>query len=394
MYIILQNCPPGWEYDDSKQQCDCMKSPNETNRVIPDCEHTTFQVYFNNFYWLGYSTDAARDQDLLKGPCPYRYCYQDEKSRAPLLPGYANKTILDQFVCGNRHRTGVLCGQCINGYSVTLNSPTYSCHKCKAPYLGMLLFILSYVAPVTIVFCVIMAYNIRLTGAPISAFLFFSQILGSQNHIGFIHSVDENYPGALCFSDILHALYSITNLNFFNHEVFRYCMIPNAGTVDIIAFTLLTAFYPIFLITIFILLRVCCEKKRIERWLRKLTRESIAQGICAFLVLCFAKIVLLSFKILRSAEVTYMNDKSYRHVVFLQGNIGYFQEFPYILYASVAILSIIAVVIIPTMVLVLHPIMMTTAIYFNCCEGTVARISKCLLKHQSGILFKEITSPI
>jgi len=73
MYITLQNCPPGWEYDYSKQQCDCMKSPNETNRVIPDCEHTTFQAYFNKFYWLGYSTDAARDQDLLKGPCPYTY---------------------------------------------------------------------------------------------------------------------------------------------------------------------------------------------------------------------------------------------------------------------------------------------------------------------------------
>ncbi|XP_065905670.1 uncharacterized protein [Dysidea avara] len=384
MYVVLKNCPPGWEYDDTKQQCDCIKSPTDTNRVIRGCEQTTFQAYFNTFYWIGYNTDSseARDQDLLTGPCPYRYCYQDDDSQSSLLPGDANMTILDQFVCGNRHRTGLLCGQCIDGYSVTLNSPTYTCHKCENRYLGILLFFLSYIAPVTILFCFIMAFNIRITVAPISAFLFFSQILGSQNHVGFTHSIDGNYPGALYYSDILHALYSITNLNFFNHEVFRYCLIPNAGTIDIIAFTLLTAFYPVFLITIFILFRVCCEKKRIEWWLRKLTRESIAQGICTFLVLCFAKIVLFSFKILRSAEVTYMNGTSYRHVVYFQGDIGHFQEFPYILYASAAIVSIIVVIIIPTVVLVLHPIMMATAIHFDCCENTVACIDKCLLKHK------------
>ena len=50
MFITLKNCPPGWEFDNSRQKCECSKRPTDANHAIQDCEMTSFQAYFNNFY--------------------------------------------------------------------------------------------------------------------------------------------------------------------------------------------------------------------------------------------------------------------------------------------------------------------------------------------------------
>ena len=108
---------------------------------------------------------------MLFGLCPYRYCYADDTSHNnQLLPKYT--TSLDEFVCRKRHRTGILCGQCLEGYSVALNSPTFTCHKCNKNHLGILYLLLYYIIPVTVLFYVIMAFNVKLTSGPVSAFLF------------------------------------------------------------------------------------------------------------------------------------------------------------------------------------------------------------------------------
>ena len=87
-----------------------------------------------------------------------------------LLPETANKTILDRFVCSGSNRTGTLCGKCVDGYSVTLNSPTFACNKCDDEYkLGVFYLLLSYILPVTILFVLIMKYDIRVTTGPIGS---------------------------------------------------------------------------------------------------------------------------------------------------------------------------------------------------------------------------------
>jgi len=48
------------------------------------------------------------------------------------------------------HRTGRLCSQCVEGYSVAINSPTFACEECKNDYnLGILYLFLSYFIPVS-----------------------------------------------------------------------------------------------------------------------------------------------------------------------------------------------------------------------------------------------------
>ena len=379
--IVLLNCPPGFVYSNDKKQCECLVNHIRQNPAISGCELTSFQAYFDRFYWIGYESDDT--VDLLISPCPYRYCYEDHISQGQLLPRVANKTSLDKFVCGNRNRTGLLCGQCIEGYSVALNSPAFTCYRCKYPQLGTFYLLLSYIIPVSALFYIIMAYNIRMTTGPIGAYLFFSQIISSQYRFVFDYSVKANYDETLAASNIVIAIYSMTNLQFFEHDVFSYCMFSNAGTVDILAFNLILSFYPVFLVFIYFLLRRYCACKMKCYQNIRLSTKSVIHGVNAFLVLCFAKIIILAFGILKSTDISYINGSSFRKVIYHQGNLKYFGDLLHGVYATGSLFTIVTVISIPTLILVFHPIMIGVSRYFEWGETKyVVFINRLLFIHK------------
>ena len=372
LQITLLQCPPGFLYNNDVEQCKCLLSPTERKLAISGCDLTTFRAFFDQFYWVGYVSDKATY--LLASPCPYRYCYKDHINEYQ-LPRIANKITLDEFVCGQRGRKGFLCGKCIDGYSVALNSPQYKCRECENYYLGTLYFALSYLIPVSILFYVIMRYNIRMTTGTIGAFLFFSQIISSQYRFGSDYAVRGNSSETLTATDIVITVYSISNLEFFYHDVFSYCLFPNAGTVDVLAFNLLFSFYPVLLVLLYFLLHRYCSC--FHRCLYKLglSNRSVTHGFCAFLVLCFARINVLAFGILKSADLFHISNESYyKRVVYLQGDIEYFGDTQYNFYAVGSLFAITTVIIIPTLILVLHPIMIIVCGYFQWGESKVIRV--------------------
>ena len=374
--IKLLNCPPGFVYSNEKEECECIVDNSHQNPAISGCELTSYRAYINQLYWIGYESDDAKD--LLISLCPYGYCYGDYMSEGKLLPRDANKITLDKFVCGNRNRTGLLCGECIEGYSVLMNSPTHTCYRCKEPHLGILYLLLSYIIPVSISFYIIMTYNIRMTTGPIGAFLFFSQIVSPF----FVYSVKANNERVQEGSSIVVGIYSIVNLQFFHYNTFSYCLVPNAGSVDILAFNLLLSFYPVLLVFVYFLLRRYCTCKLQCCQKFGLSNKSVTHGLCAFLVLCFARINLLAFGILNSAEISYINGTSFRKVVNLQGSHKYFGDLLYVVYAVGSLFTIVTVISIPTMILVFHPIMIGVARYFDWGETKcVLLINKILLIH-------------
>ena len=385
--VKLLNCPPGFVYNSKDDICACLTNHEHENPVIPGCEQTVFQAFFNPFYWIGYRSDDAID--LLVAPCPYQYCYEDLYiSGNVLLPEIANKTILDKFVCGSSNRTGTLCGKCVDGYSVTLNSPTFACNKCDDEYkLGVLYLFLSYILPVTVLFVLIMTYDIRITTGPIGSFIFFSQIISSEFHYILIYSINANNPTTLNIFNAMLGIYSISNLDFFNHDIFKYCIFQGSGTIDIVAFELLLSLYPVLLIISYALIRKYYYACKQPWCFRKFSfsNKSITHAISAFLVICFAKINLQAFTILIPADIADINDMddSYKKVVYLQGDLEYFKEMPHTLYALGAILFIIIVIGIPMVILLLHPLLMQIVVYFRWGESKpVLFINKCLMIHR------------
>ena len=376
--VELLNCPPGLVL--TNDVCVCSQG----NPAIIDCTERTFQAQFNPINWVGYRSDSATD--LLYSACPYEYCYENTKSS--LLPAVANATVLEEFVCGGSSRKGNLCGSCKNGYSVTLNSPTFACEKCGNEYkYGFVYLILSYILPVSILFFVIMWYDIRMTTGPIGAFIFFSQIVSSEFHYILIYNINAGHPEVLGIFNAILGIYSISNLDFFNHDIFKYCMFPNAGTVDMVAFELLLSLYPVLLIVLYSVIRkYFFILKRPWYWcFRKfgLSSKSVTHGICAFLVLCFAKINLQAFTILIPAEISFLNTgNSYKQLVYLQGDLEYFKG-SHILYAVGSIVFIVLGIAVPLMILLVHPLVIQVVKYFHWGDTKpILLLNKCLMIHK------------
>jgi len=351
--------------------------------VVKSCDPNSFQAHFDKSYWIGYEP-TLNSTNLLFGLCPYGYCYSDYIAHKHLLlPKRANKTILDKFVCSKSHRTGILCGQCVEGYSVALNSPTFTCHKCTKNHLGILYLFLFYITPVTALFYIIMAFNVKLTSGPVSAFLFFSQII-SSHYIIYSNFIDDSSPTAKSIANVLLTIYSMANLEFFHHEKFSYCLFTGAGAVDILAFNMLLSLYPILLIMIYFLLRR-------YQWIIykcKLTcyNRSVTHGICAFPILYFARLTATSCAIFKSADVLYLNDTTvtYRTVFYMQGTVLYF-DINYLLqgiYAVGSILLIVVLIAIPTIFLMLYPLISNIVVMFRWEESRgIQCVNKCLLVH-------------
>ena len=373
LQIVLLQCPPGFLYNDDIKQCECLVNPSKQKLAIGGCDFESFRAYFDQFYWIGYESDKAIASNLLTTSCPYRYCYKDHINDNQ-LPRVANKTTLDKFVCGDRNRTGFLCGKCVEGHSVTLNSPQYTCNQCENYYMGTLYLFLSYLVPVSILFYIIMTYNIRMTTGTFGAILFFSQIISSQYRFGSDYALKGNSSETLTATDIVITIYSVSNLELFHHDVFSFCLFPNAGTVDVLAFNLLLSFYPVVLVFLYFLLRRYCICNYPYLYKFRLSNKSVTHGICAFLVLSFARINVLAFGILESAKLSYVNNKTtYKTVVYLQGDIEYFGDARYNLYAIGAFVALATIVFIPTLILVLHPIMIVVCCYFQWGESMVVR---------------------
>ena len=377
--VLLLNCPPGFFFNNASSQCECLTTHRNHNPAISSCEH--FQAYVNPLYWIGYESDDTAD--LLMGRCPLEYCYRGNPSNMVIPSDVVDKNSLDHFVCNPSHRTGRLCSQCIEGYSVAINSPTFACEECKDNYKwGILYLFLSYVIPVSILFYIIMAYDIRLTTGIIGAFLFFAQIVGSNYHSHLVYSVNINNPSTLDTSNVLYALYSISNLVFFNHDIFSFCLFKKAGTADIKAFELLLSFYPVLLIITYFLMRKYCHcllgSACLNRW--RFSNSAISHGVCGFLILCFVRITLLAFALLIPQEIfsQYAN-KTGKTVVYLQGDMEYFKDFPHTLYGVGSLLILVVVIAIPTLILLLHPIMIKIVSVFGWGDSRVVLlINKCL----------------
>ena len=358
--VNLLKCPPGYIFDDQKQQCDCIHAKLSGNPVILECDPLHFQAYVNPTYWVGFKTSNATV--LAASPCPFGYCYSSGLFRnGILLTQEANKTILDQQVCGAVFRTGRLCGKCIEDYSVAMNSPEFSCQKCKHHPFGVLFFILSYIIPVTALFYVIMAYNIRVTSGLFGAFLFFAQILGSEINFAFDYRINAATHGEFVFSKILLSIYSIFNLELFQYDTFSYCLFENVGTVDILAFKLIASLYPLGLIVVYSLVRIYCRSRCLHHCLRhcRIANRAVTSGLSAFLVLCFAKINVLGFAILKQVDVAYVDSdgrwKNHTTVVYLQGNLEYFGK-AHTMYAAGALIVLTVIIAIPTVYLLFHPL--------------------------------------
>ena len=307
--VTLLPCPPGFELNGNECKCSV-----DTYSSTVTCDLAAFQARIKLGYWVGYIKET-----YTAGICPLSFCdYNNTNYKREIpLPKIASSSQLDEYICGPT-RTGILCGSCKPGYSVFYHSPNYKCYKSILCDWGWLLYTLSELIPVTLVFVTILAFNIKITSGYISGFILFSQLLDPViiNGSGVIQN-----PVFLVFNWIYQLAYGVFTMEFFNIEPLSYCLWEGATVLDMLAFQYVTITYAFILVLVIpVLLKFFGDTFSIRLEHIISIKTSFVNGLSAYFVLFYGQIIKVSIYILTSASVRGKNDEVVSVRVFFSGD--------------------------------------------------------------------------
>ena len=356
--VKMQPCPPGFimHNDTMEESHKCICSVGAKNEYvgIGRCNLTLLRAYRVRGLWIGYGRNETESEDSLRtGYCPFGFCSHDNNL---LLPSRANREELNTVVCSNS-RSGTLCGQCKAGNSVRYHSLHFECKSDKLCKWGVLFYILSEIVPVTIIFFIVMFFNIPFTSGSLNGFIFYTQVVEAFN----IRADDFiSFPAPLqVITRIHHFIYLTFNLNTLVLDELSFCLFQTATALDIIALNYITLLYSVILVTCILLAKSKCNSRFCQAFGRCSGSKwsfqgGIIHGLTAIMILCYAQCTRTSILLITYANIHDKGSGNIRTVVFYNGNIEW-MSIKHLPYAIPATIFLIFVVISP-LVLLMYPI--------------------------------------
>jgi hypothetical protein len=388
IYVTLLNCAPGYFYDNNTMTCRC--AADVYKRAYPFmyyCNYTEFRAYIERSYWVGYyPPNETNSWHLYTSFCPSQFCRLSKLvSSNHLLPNSSKN--LSDFVCVE-NRTGTLCGLCKPGFSTLYHSRQLSCsnvskHECN---LGAIYYILFEIIPVSILFAVIVWFDMSFTSGNINGLIFFSQI---QEYI----AVDFNYytdadsrmfnqTYLLSLQHGYHLLYGIIDMEFLNIEPLSFCLFHNSHVMQVLIFKYFTTIYAFILILFLVGFLNYCKCGFCGKLCRMRKRErSVTNGISAFLVICYVQCARVTFYILMKADL--FGNKimgSHSHVtVTYYGGLPYFKN-DHLYYAIPAVLVLLTFIVFFPLYLLCFPLVLHLLAFCSLNEHPLVTKMLCLLQ--------------
>ena len=359
----IQDCPPG--FININNQCICSAGTEYFYSPVFSCDLNKFVATARHGYWIGY-VDGKSEDDLKYSYCPSRTCFlYAQHHRSHLLTETASIDELDRVVCGNQS-TGILCSTCRDGYSVSYHARDGLCFRGSCRY-GWLLYVVSELLPLTLLFMVVIVFNISFVTGELNGFIFFSQMFDS---------LSISAQGFILFPEIpnqairiARLFYKLFNFDFFTRNELSFCLWKGATMLDMLAFKYITMAYASLLIVATIwLINRCNLYKRIYCLRASTMRASITHGLSTFLVMVYAQSATVSLKILDYTPIHSKGHKYNRSVVTYQGNIPYFHPH-HLPYAIPALICVFTIVIPPTIILVCYPSCLKMVAFFHLGEN-------------------------
>lgn len=374
--IEIQDCPPGYvqeltrKSDKEFHKCVCSASTsNKRFSGIYRCNDTEYTALLKRGYWIGYDQegDYGTENHLLAGYCPRGFCFTnnplENADREFSLPRNTSIQALDKFICGP-NRTGIVCGKCVAGHASYYHSRKYRCKDTSKCRWGWLFYILSEIVPVTIVFVVIMVFNVKLTTGAFNAFLYFAQLSDTMliTANGFIVFPHRTYM----FVRINHFIFRMFNLNFFAISELSFCLWKSAQTLDLVIFKYVTIVYALLLVFIIIAIMKFCNyssKYQITSKIRgkkqiSSTRVTILHGLTGFLIMCYSECTRISLLLLTPVSLetsSQDNNNIVKQVVFYNGELSFFGG-KHVYYAIPALFCLIFLGLLPPLLLLSYPL--------------------------------------
>ena len=152
-------CPPGFQLSDTDPTCIC------TQRLRPftnECRINDRTMKRDSEFWMGYTDDGDSKGLILHSHCPFDYC---SPNTMYLAADNSDKQ------CSN-NRSGLLCGQCSQTFSLALGSSR--CLQCSDNYLWLL--VAFAVAGLLLVFLLLLL-NLTVAAGTINGLVFYANVL-------------------------------------------------------------------------------------------------------------------------------------------------------------------------------------------------------------------------
>ena len=167
MFITLQECPLGFEFDSRKNVCSCQPYL-EVYGV--QCNYTTYKINRHAQQWIGVLNPTVTRIVVIHQHCPDDYCKSYALSLNLSTPDYQ---------CSS-NRSGILCGACQPGLSQVLG--TSNCKRCSNLWI-LLTFVFALAGVLLVAGLVLLNFTVS-TGT-INGFIFYANIVRANTAIFF-----------------------------------------------------------------------------------------------------------------------------------------------------------------------------------------------------------------
>lgn len=375
-HVNILPCPPGFvplpfnitdTYlpANATPKCVCDDRSNYNGNV--ECDQNAVTATILNGFSMSYDTSSER---VIVGAIPF------VTQRGPTkLPLKVSK--LEETLCGELDRTGLLCGHCKPGFSVVMGFNNLDCINCTMGLVqSWVIFCAEQLLPTTLFFLFIILGNINAASAPFNAFIFFSQVmtvpLRYRQVSSFTYSVGTPtfINGYIIALNILFTPYSIWNLDFkllytFHHNV---CFVNGNNILSHLSMEYINAVYPLVLIGVSYILielhslnfkpvvllwkpfRVCFLRFR-RTWNPKL---SIINAFATFIIVSYVEFITTSVKLLSCVDL-YSGDSIVSRGHYFDASIDYFGP-RHLPFAALAIIILSTFVLLPPLLMFLYPL--------------------------------------
>ena len=240
------------------------------------------------------------------------------------------------------------------------HSETFVCVNNALCSWGPLLYLVSEILPITIIFLTIVFFSIDFTTGGVNSFILFAQMLP----LLFFSKANPNILRENIIVMILYPIYNIIygffNLKFFNTDPLAFCLWNGANPLDMLSIRYISTLYALLLVigvVVFLNYCSCCLCwRKLTIWRRKKGFSlSIIHGIVAFLLLCYAQCVQVTIKILTTSFVRNKEGRKDHVWVYYYAEYNYFSK-QHLVYAIPAILVLVTIVLMPPILLMSYPV--------------------------------------
>ena len=343
---------------------------------------------------VGYCISCNQTRgSIFTGLCPYRF--MDLEFNNILIDGKLNFIItnitscsmLNDAMCGQLNRDGLLCSKCKAGYGPALYSRIWKCEKCNdRRYLMWTLYLFLELTPLTVFFIIVIIFNIRATSPPFTAYILYCQFFTNLFNFSYFFHI---YILKLVHPAIYKSVFTIIDvwsLDFFRHIIPPFCVDERLTNIHVLLIELLP---PLYLLLLILLTYMCIELharnfyvvvklwKPFNRCVAKVRRSydpkaSIFNAFSAFILLSCSNTLFICHNLTYSItiEQSFFNSSE---PLSIEHQLSYYEpdkpiKEQMIYFVPLFVLTLLLVVI-PIFVLLLYPVkLFRKFLLFICCK--------------------------